>query len=423
MKKKTRQRQNRLFCLLLLLLFSLSGCAGGVQSPAEGSPSSAAPAQTADDITELQKPDQQPQQSSQTRSAVTALRAERLSVQQIQLSWSDDFDSETKEYVVKRRHAVNGTGVGDWTVVATIPSDRQTDGQAVYTTDTLPDETICQLEYTVVPLQEGETDSQTLAGTTVLASNLLVCIDPGHYGGANLVHAPDSYGYAEGDATLRIAQSLQTLLKEQYGIDSCLTREGNTITLDGYSDETLDHAHLMLRGTYAGIVESNLFISLHTNANEDGANGYETCEQPIGINKPILVANQLASRSGVCIAVGNAIGQNLAKVSFDAGLSTVSTFIGAHPGQLEEWSDDYNDSLDVPGKLFCRMKSNGTEDYYGVLRGAAEAGVPGLIIEHGMHPVPQVRQAAMEGDLLQKWAQADAHGIAYGFGFVTEPLN
>ena len=52
-------------------------------------------------------------------------------------------------------------------------------------------------------------------------------------------------------------------------------------------------------------------------------------------------------------------------------------------------------------------------------RGAASAGVPGVIIEHGLHTIPEVRKAA-QGDLALKWAEADAYGIAWGLGFVPE---
>ena len=69
--------------------------------------------------------------------------------------------------------------------------------------------------------------------------------------------------------------------------------------------------------------------------------------------------------------------------------------------------------------MYYRVGQDG-RDYYGVLRGAAAVGVPGLIIEHGMHTVPEVRKTAMEGDLLCRWACADARGIANGFGFVEK---
>ena len=59
-------------------------------------------------------------------------------------------------------------------------------------------------------------------------------------------------------------------------------------------------------------------------------------------------------------------------------------------------------------------------NYYGVLRGASNVKVPGMIIEHGFHTVEEVRRLAMEEDLTQKWAEADAYGIAKGFGLVND---
>ena len=41
-----------------------------------------------------------------------------------------------------------------------------------------------------------------------------------------------------------------------------------------------------------------------------------------------------------------------------------------------------------------------------------------MIIEHGYHSVAEVREAATVGDLKEVWANADAVGIAYGFGFI-----
>lgn len=63
----------------------------------------------------------------------------------------------------------------------------------------------------------------------------------------------------------------------------------------------------------------------------------------------------------------------------------------------------------------CRHGNHG--QYYGVLRGAEEAGIPGIIIEHGYHTVPEMRNAAKNGDLKSKWADADAEGIASAIGF------
>ena len=39
-----------------------------------------------------------------------------------------------------------------------------------------------------------------------------------------------------------------------------------------------------------------------------------------------------------------------------------------------------------------------------------------MIIEHGFHTVPKMREAAVGGELKERWARADAEGIAEGFG-------
>ena len=85
-------------------------------------------------------------------------------------------------------------------------------------------------------------------------------------------------------------------------------------------------------------------------------------------------------------------------------------------GEIREWTDAYNDATNVEGTVCRRMGQSG--DYYGVLRGAANVGVPGMIIEHGFHTVPEMRGTAKTGELAKAWARADAEGIAEGFGFL-----
>ena len=74
----------------------------------------------------------------------------------------------------------------------------------------------------------------------------------------------------------------------------------------------------------------------------------------------------------------------------------------------------FRSGVEEPGTLCRRLGEHG--DYYGVLRGAANVGVPGMIIEHGFHTVPKMREAAAGGELKERWARADAEGIAEGFG-------
>ena len=196
-----------------------------------------------------------------------------------------------------------------------------------------------------------------------------------------------------------------------------MTRTTGTITLGGYTNLNLDRAHISLRGEYAAERDSTLFLSIHTNANEENANGYDTCLQPVSINKSLVFVNMVAKKSDTILSVSNAIGTGLTRVNYDMGLSTVGEFRTATADTVLEWTKAYNDSLNTGGTVVCR--TDGKEDYYGVLRGASSVGIPGLIVEHGMHTIPEVRKAAL-GDLAEQWADADAYGIAYGFGFAGE---
>lgn len=346
---------------------------------------------------------------------VDEIYADRLSKQTIQISWPDSLDAEVEQYIVKKRQITNSNEAETWCIVDTVSSDHQIDGNLWKATDKLADATIHQYEYTVEVQARDPSKYESQEGERVLASNLLVCIDPGHYKGVNQLEN----GYVEGDVTLQLALMLRDDLKRKYGINSCLTRETSSITLNGYTDEALDSAHLELRGLYAGEMGSDIFLSLHTNANETNANGFETCSQPIAINKPILIVNTATCAAQTAIKVANAIGTSLSAVNYEMGLSTVMEFRTVAFGQVDQWTDSYNDSLDMPGTVFCKFMDDG-RDYYGVLRGAACAGVPGIIIEHGMHTVPEVRIASTGGDLIERWAAADAYGVAQGFGFTAQ---
>ena len=231
--------------------------------------------------------------------------------------------------------------------------------------------------------------------------------------------APQQYLYridllsAAGDT---LAQGLRTVLRESYGISAVMTRETDSITIDGYTDGELDNQHLSLRGSFAA--GQDLFLSLHSNANLDNANGYPTCNQPLGINKTLVFVNRVALGSERYMRLANAIGSRVTAVNAAAGLTTTGdAFTPGDADALIPWDDPFNDSLDTPGTV-CYRDGENHEDYYGVLRGAASVGVPGLIVEHGFHTVAEVRKAAMEGDLVRRWAEADAAGIAEGFGFL-----
>lgn len=241
-----------------------------------------------------------------------------------------------------------------------------------------------------------------------------ICIDPGHYYGVNTVTGEKSYGYVEGDFTLQVALNLQRILLEKYGIESFLTRETGTIDLHGYSDYELDSMYLELRGAVAKEQDCDFFLSIHTNANLPNANDYPPLLQPKQITKTIVLANELCCQDETWIAVANAIGENVSTVNVEEGIAEERPFIKAEAGNIPDWSDWWNDSLTQPGAVLRRLGEHG--DYYGVLRGANKQGIPGIIVEHGFHSVPEMRYAASYGDLAMRWAEADADGIAEGLG-------
>ena len=157
---------------------------------------------------------------------------------------------------------------------------------------------------------------------------------------------------------------------------------------------------------------------MHTNANNSNANGHETCDQPVEINKTIVLINKVACNSSKFVKLANEVGKAVTTANYETGISSTKKFTSVKKGKVKKWTDSYNDSLNKKGTVCYRFGSNG--DYYGVLRGASKVKVPGMIIEHGFHTVEEVRRLAMEEDLTQKWAEADAYGIARGFGLVTD---
>lgn len=332
----------------------------------------------------------------------------RISNRELELTWSDQGDAYIKKYMVKRRK----TGETRWQTIGARVSDGKADGVEHSFVDTLQSSEPQQYEYRIDIKVRDDRECKAEDGKQVLASNVLICLDPGHYEGQNVIETK-GVRYAEGDFTLELAKEVRKILVETYGITSLLTRESKTISIGGYTDGELDQGHISLRGEYAR--GSNLFLSLHTNANLEGANGAAVDSQPIEITKPIIIANVNACDSMPALAVGNAVGSRLAEVNAQMGIALPGKFkTVSSRKEMVPWTDAFNDGLENPGTICYRTGQEG--DYYGVLRGAADVGVPGMIIEHGFHTVPKMRELAVQGGLTVQWAQADAYGIGEGFG-------
>ena len=340
---------------------------------------------------------------------VSDFEFERESANAIRVHFNDDLDNKVSEYVLERRGAGSGS---DWKTLDSFSSDGEVNGNIYEYTDEIGTEEPTQFEYRVTTVSVDE-EKYLSSEKSILASNVMICLDPGHFEGRNEVTGDDSYGYCEGDYTLKIGLELRDLLRENYGIDVLMTRETGTITIGGHTNGDLDNGNISLRGEMAK--DCTCFISLHTNSNADNANGYDTFQQPISLNKALVIMNIPARGSDYYVNMGNLIVKNLTDTNYSLGLSDNKKYDTCTAGNVPELSGTYNDGLGYNGTVCGRYGKSG--DYYGVLRGAATVNKPAMIIEHGYHSIPEVRKAAKENDLYKDWAKADAEAIAEGFGF------
>ncbi len=395
---------------MALQIGMLSGCGGGEDLESGQDKKVTVSKDTMSEKTEKKKEKTAPKKAVQVKD----ISFSRISNREIEITWSDQNDPLVKRYMIKRRK----TGEERWQTLDTQMSDGKAGGRELSFVDGLQGFEPQQYEYRIDVKVEDDTRYEAREGEPVLGSNVLVCLDPGHYEGQNAVET-DGIRYVEGDFVLELAKELKQVLGEEYGITAYLTRESGTIGIGGYTNADLDQNHVTLRGEYAK--GSNLFLSLHTNVNQEGANGTATNTQSIEITKPIIVMGTEACESVLALDVANAVGIHLAEVNAQMGIAMPGKFRSAGSrNDITQWTEAFNDSLGLPGTVCYRSGEYG--DYYGVLKGAADVGVPGMIIEHGFHTVPRMRELAAQGELKAQWAKADAAGIAEGFGMEEQTI-
>lgn len=355
----------------------------------------------------------------------------KYSSQAIQITWEDSNDASVKYYYVMRRGTKNSIGRGSWKTIAEIESDGTEGGPAHSYTDQLTSSTPQQYEYKICTLSaDGTIDTREASyedatnQTAAFGTNIKVCIDAGHYGTLNnnyeYTGADGNFPYSEAVFTLEIAKALQTELQQAYGIDSFMTRTGKSISLTyngkTYKNENLDQKNIAVRGYVAKPQGCDLFISLHTNSTSRQT---KLWSQPKSINKAYVFVNQTAHASDKGMLIANVIGTSLTEYNKEAGIQTAG-FTTRAKNKAASFSTTKNDSSKTNGTVIYRKGSSGS-DYYGVLRGAAANGVPGILVEHAFHATQIVRKRANAStDLSENWADCDAYGIACGFGFLEQ---
>ena len=189
-----------------------------------------------------------------------------------------------------------------------------------------------------------------------------ICIDAGHYAKYN--KSPVNDKYYESEMTWKLHEYLKKEL-ESLGIKVITTR----------SDQTKDLG-LTSRGNKAS--GCDLFLSIHSNACNT-----ESEDFPLAC----------CSVSGKA----DAIGKKLA--------DTVASVMGTKQN----------------GRIWKRQGKSG--DYYGVLRGAAAVGVPGVLLEHSFHTNRKATEWLLVDSNLKKLAKAEAKTIASFYGIKTPSDN
>jgi len=357
-------------------------------------------------------------------------KTSKASAKSIKLSWSSSKDAFIKYYYIMRRGTQNGKGTGQWKTLAKVSTDDKKEGAANFYTDKLKSSKPQQYEYKICTLSKNEkvdTREQAYEDRTnkyaVLGTNIKICIDPGHYGLRNnnydVKGKGGQYPYSEGKFTLKIGKALQTDLKQTYGIDSYMTRAGSKISLKykgkTYTNIKLDQGNIFLRGYMAKKKGCDVFISLHTNMSGRATKQWH---QPKSLNKVYVFVNSTAHKSSRGMKIANAIGSELTAYNQKAGIQNTK-FITRSKKSAADYSNLKKDISKGNGTVVYRRGSSGG-DYYGVLKGAGEMGIEGMIVEHAFHDTRIMRKRANDSSALYKdWAECDAYGIAKGFGFVN----
>lgn len=200
--------------------------------------------------------------------------------------------------------------------------------------------------------------------------NKVIVLDPGH-GGSDGGAAAN--GLKEKDLTLKIATYCKEELEKYANVKIYMTRTGDTYP-------TLDE-----RVSYAAGVKADLFVSFHINSfYTSSASGAEVY-YPNGNYKPKFSTE------------GKGLAESILKKLVELGLKNRGVKC------LDSSSYTYADGSKA--------------DYYAVIRGAKNAGFPGVLIEHAFISNPSEAQNYLGSDeALKKLGLADAKGIIEYYG-------
>lgn len=198
-----------------------------------------------------------------------------------------------------------------------------------------------------------------------------ILLDPGH--DKAKYNQGAATGYWEGAQMWKLYQFLRPAL-EKRGFIVAGTKNR--------CDQSVD---VVTRGRMARGYD--VFLSLHSNACGDPA-----VDRPVGIYFVDDACGAIDEES-----------KELAKLLSE----TVAEIMGTrYPAQ--QYSQKSSRDRDGDGSK--------NDDYYGMLYGCHQVGVPGIILEHSFHTNPEAAQWLMDDDNLRALAEAEADALAEYYG-------
>lgn len=183
-----------------------------------------------------------------------------------------------------------------------------------------------------------------------------ICLDAGHYGKYN--QSPVNPAYWESEFTWKFHLMLKTEL-ESRGIEVVTTRAEQAKDLDVYK------RGLIAKGC-------DLFLSIHSNACAD-----QSADYPLAC----------CTVNGTADVLGHELAERVGSVMQTSGKPRIT-----------------------------KKKQSDGRDWYGVLRGAALVGVPGILLEHSFHTNRRATEWLMNDENLRRMAAAEVEVIVAHFG-------
>lgn len=202
---------------------------------------------------------------------------------------------------------------------------------------------------------------------------VIIALDPGHGGSDGGAGAG---GYNEKDINLAIAQYCEAELKTYSGVTTWMTRTSDVFV--GLED----------RVRIAAAVGADVFVSIHCNSTGTGS----------GTGAEVWIPN-----SGSYKDEGAEIGNNILSRLEKLGLSNRGVKTRLYGGDAT-----YSDGS--------------PKDWYSVIRNSREAGIPGIIVEHGFMDNPSDLSKLIGAENQKKLGMADASGLATSYGLVKDSV-